>query len=440
MAKKAVRHEAELAQLDQALASIYTPGAPIENPRLFSGRDELLADLRGDLPVAGVHLVLYGERAVGKTSLWQVLLHDRRVQQHSASASDDFVSIFLRVLEELGEQFTADERTRLAEVSSSLGKEGIASVGSKLGEEATEKPIEERRLDLNFVLDRVAGRAKSLDAVVIDEFQNVSKKAVQTQIIEVVKGFADRGVNVKIVLVGVADTGDELIPAAEYAQYKGRHFIARRVPRMSAREIRDIVNLREEHFHAHFEDHVKDAIVRISSGYPATAHRLALRSAQAWARRAYRRRITDLLATTAGLALSILTPALGVPLGVTWSVRSAGVDVEEQDLHLAIEKFLQAFRDHHPTVVERYEEAEDSDRADAVNLVLATLSASTTTRVTLEQLASGAGLGHRELEELLKGEARGLVEPSDGGYRLAVRDMLTFIEASRYLALVGTAV
>src|SRR4051794_31860396 len=99
MANKAARREAELAELQEALASVYTPGSPIQDPALFSGRDLLLSDLRAELPVTGVHFVLYGERGVGKTSLWHVLLHDRKVQQHSASASDDFVSIFLRVLE-----------------------------------------------------------------------------------------------------------------------------------------------------------------------------------------------------------------------------------------------------------------------------------------------------------------------------------------------------
>jgi hypothetical protein len=95
MATKAVRRKTQqVAELQDALALVYTPGSPIENPDLFSGRDELLVELRRALPVVGVHVVLFGERGVGKTSLWNVLLHERRFQRHSASASDDFVSIF----------------------------------------------------------------------------------------------------------------------------------------------------------------------------------------------------------------------------------------------------------------------------------------------------------------------------------------------------------
>jgi Holliday junction resolvasome RuvABC ATP-dependent DNA helicase subunit len=387
----------------------------------------LLADLRAELPVAGVHLVLYGERGVGKSSLWNVLLTDRKVEQHSASSSDDLVSIFLRALEALGEQFTVEERTRLSEVSSSIGKEGVASVGSKLSEEATEKPIEERRLDLNFVLDRIAARSKSLDAVVIDEFQNLSKQAVQTQIIEVVKGFADRGLNLKILLVGVADTDDELVPAPEYAQYKGRHFVARRVPRMSDEEVRDILDRREERFHVHFDDHVQDGIVRIARGYPATAHRLALASAQAWVRRAA-------LGHTANFLLRIASVLPGLEILSAVSVKKAGVDVERRDLERGVTSFVERFREHHPAVAARYDLVLDSDSVAEINQVLSTLAVSPTTKMNLEQLALNAGLTLPRLEALLNGEANGLVEVVNGSVCLAVRDLPSFAEASRYLA------
>ncbi len=84
------------------------------------------------------------------------------------------------------------------------------------------------------MLERVARRADELDAIVIDEFQNTRNPDVQTQIIEVVKGFSDHDVDVRIVIAGVADSDDGLLTSREYQQYKGRHFFAHRVPRMSA--------------------------------------------------------------------------------------------------------------------------------------------------------------------------------------------------------------
>ena len=85
----AARREVELAELQKALATVYTPANPIDDPSLFSGRTELLAELRTDLTMPGSHLVIYGERGVGKTSLWNVLLNGRKVARLSASEQDD---------------------------------------------------------------------------------------------------------------------------------------------------------------------------------------------------------------------------------------------------------------------------------------------------------------------------------------------------------------
>ena len=240
------RKKAKVAGLQAQLAEVYTPGIPIDDPRLFSGREELLADLSVDLAVTGVHFVLYGERGIGKTSLWQVLLKDRRYKGHSASKADDFVSIFLRVLEDLGEQFTESDRRRLTGASASVGADKVASIGVNEGVESSETPVARRKLDLNLVLDRVARRANDIDAIVIDEFQNISAAVVQTQIIEVVKGFSDRKLAVKIIFVGVADSDDELLSSPEYAQYKDRHFRARFVSRMTDAEIRDILDFEKD--------------------------------------------------------------------------------------------------------------------------------------------------------------------------------------------------
>jgi len=71
---RSVRHcvkpragEARVVERYQAeLANIFTPSKPIEDPRLFSGRQQLLADLKAQLPTAGMNFVLYGERGRGR--------------------------------------------------------------------------------------------------------------------------------------------------------------------------------------------------------------------------------------------------------------------------------------------------------------------------------------------------------------------------------------
>lgn len=420
-----IRREIELAEFQRLVASVFTPGQPIVDPSLFSGRSGLLSDLRSELDVAGMHFVLYGERGVGKTSLWQILGHHRRFKRHQASVGDDFVSIFLRVLEDLGEQFTEGERKRLAEVNSNFGVDKIASVGSKVGTEAVETPVAQRTFDMNFVLDRIAGHAKDLDAVVIDEFQNIRTTTVQTQIIEVVKGFSDRGVDVKILIVGVADSDDELLSSPEYAQYKGRHFHVRRVPRMTDDEVRDILKVRERRFRVVFEDEVTEGIVCIARGYPGTAHRLSLWAAQAWAKRAF-----------AGFAASTVKALLKRWFSIDFvlSIEKAGVHVERQDLRRAVERFSHDFRENHKTAAACYDRAVASARREAVDQVILALASAPTTGVTANELAASVGMSREDLEALLTIYGSGCVESVDDTCRLMVRELGRFVEASRYLA------
>jgi len=418
VALKEDRRKVQVAELQAALAAIYTPSLAIDDPHLFSGRSDLVSTIRLDLPNVGKHYVLYGERGAGKTSLWQVLLHGRPVQRHAASVNDDFVSIFLRVLEQLGEQFTADQRKSLSEVSGSLGMDGVASVGGKVGDETTEKPIAMRLLDLNFVLDRVAERADSLYAIVIDEFQRISVQAVQTQIMEVVKGFADRKIDVRIFLVGVADSDDELVPSQAYQESKGRHFVTHRVPLMARDELHDIIDIREARFRVGFDEQVKADIVRIAGGYPWVAHQLALNAAQCWIARAF-------LAEGLNRVLAFFR--------VDLPVKRAGVHVEAQDLRRAVQRYIKQFRDDHRLQVQAYARAVLSKRRAAVDRVIAALASSQTTRTPSNHLAQCLGISNWALDVLLDDELRGMVARTNGDCHLTVRTLGTFIAAQRYL-------
>jgi hypothetical protein len=236
----------------------------------------------------------------------------------------------------------------------------------------------------------------------------------------VVKGFSDRGVDVKILIVGVADWDDELIPSREYPQYKGRHFSARRIPRMADGETRDILDLREDRFHVDFDEQVKDDIVRIASGYPAIAHSLALSAAQAWLRRAFVGNVAPLLLAVFGIRVSV-------------SVKDAGVHVEREDLVRAVRRHVREFETNHETVSAAYEASLNSEQHAAVDRLVSTLAASGTTRVPVEKLAAMCDIGRADLESLVDAQARGLVERVDDDCQLTVRELRPYIEGRRFL-------
>jgi Cdc6-like AAA superfamily ATPase len=204
------------AKLEKELSEVYSRNDPITEPKLFSGRRELLTHLQTYLSpgMTGVNFVFYGDRGVGKTSLVNILFSEYVVKRHTCSANDDFVSIFLSILSDLGEQFTDEERRVLEKTGLSLGAGTVSpiqtSVQEKTSSEHSQRPVASQSLDLNFVLKKLQNIQRELDVIFLDEFQNIKRLEIQTQIIEVVKGLADARMKPMIVIAVMCRTGTNL--------------------------------------------------------------------------------------------------------------------------------------------------------------------------------------------------------------------------------------
>lgn len=58
------------------LANAFRPHAPIVNPEAFVGRQDQLSSIQSAIQTDGLHVVLYGEKGCGKTSLANVATSD----------------------------------------------------------------------------------------------------------------------------------------------------------------------------------------------------------------------------------------------------------------------------------------------------------------------------------------------------------------------------
>jgi Cdc6-like AAA superfamily ATPase len=87
------------------IGEIYTPSYPIEIRELFSGRTEQLRAVIDFLRQKGKHIIVYGDRGVGKTSFANVIKviceADQQVAKVSCSTQDTFESLFHNVLSKL---------------------------------------------------------------------------------------------------------------------------------------------------------------------------------------------------------------------------------------------------------------------------------------------------------------------------------------------------
>jgi nucleoside phosphorylase len=199
---------------------------------------------------------------------------------------------------------------------------------------------------LNFFLDRVLKREMALDSIVIDEFQRIKDSKVHTQVVEVIKGLADRGANVTVALVGVTTRGEELVKDPEYPRYLGRHVTVIRLRPMTESEALEIFQRREISFNVAFPLELQQKISWMSCGYPYIVHKLALQSCFAWLVRSTAQIVRDLVVPW--LRKYILRQKeIQMP-----DVKSLSVSIEPDDVTFAVGMFVNEYEGNHSLAME----------------------------------------------------------------------------------------
>jgi Cdc6-like AAA superfamily ATPase len=259
-------------QLAFEVGSVFTPGAPINDRELFAGRIDQARQILSAVSQRGYHAVLFGERGVGKTSLSNVLADLLRdtgatgylLSRVNCDASDDYSSLWRKALRDIvitksrpGIGFTADEI------------ESSHSVIDALPD--TLNPDEVRR-----VLTELA-RGVTL-VVVFDEFDRIQTHALTVTMADTIKMLSDYSVPATILLIGVADSVDELIKEHESIE---RALVQVPMPRMSDDEVREIISNGLARLKMQIDQDALDHMVNLSQGIPYITHLLALHAARA---------------------------------------------------------------------------------------------------------------------------------------------------------------
>ncbi len=246
------------------LGDIFTPHRPIDVPDYLYGRRALLYRVTDAVNTAGLHVILFGDRGTGKTSIAKVLArsiqeprdrHGRRVLYVSCNSSDDFTSIWRRVFQE------------------------VLIAPRQLGFMPNPDDIAMERLDLTKVVDPndvrllLAGFPNPL-VIVVDEFDRVPQgNNARRLMADTIKLFADLDVAATIVIVGVADSITELI--AEH-QSISRNTAQVPVEPMNIEELRDIISKGFSRAGMQVERGLDEKIAELSQGYPSYTHLLGL--------------------------------------------------------------------------------------------------------------------------------------------------------------------
>jgi Cdc6-like AAA superfamily ATPase len=213
------------------VSGAFSPGAPIDQWELFAGRLEQTRDVIVALNQKGQHVILYGERGVGKTSLANVVqfIHGKHSSFEwgcvtiNSDASDNFSSLWHKLFREMT---AVVKMKRIGFGHNEIERQ--VSLRETLPENVTPD-------DIRYALQQFPKPA----LIIIDEIDTIPDKNATAMLAHTIKSLSDHAITSKIILVGVADSVEELI--SEHRSVE-RSLVQVRMPRMSREELFELLD------------------------------------------------------------------------------------------------------------------------------------------------------------------------------------------------------
>lgn len=262
-------------------ATEFQPQAPIDNARLFAGRGKQITAAVDAVAQIGLHIVIFGETGVGKTSLASVispnlevmdcvegsLQRKRFVVKVNTQKHDKFGDVWKRAFREIFFVVENKELMGFHSVTHSAQLDILTALN------VDDLPANDDVRRALGVLPR--------SVFIFDEFDRGSEE-LRTQFTDLIKTLSDTRVDSTLVLVGVADTVNHLIRDHRSIS---RAAVQIPLPRMSERELAEILENGANALRVHMDPRASAMIVALSQGLPHYTHLLGLHAVRAAAER-----------------------------------------------------------------------------------------------------------------------------------------------------------
>jgi Cdc6-like AAA superfamily ATPase len=245
----------DIAKARLKLRDAFTPAQPVTERRLFAGRLRVLANLIEIIEERLAHVVVFGERGIGKTSLMHILADlaqesRYRVVRGTCGSGSRFDEIFRTLLRDIPVMF-------LKSVSPT---DQESEAGASLADHLPEGRFNAQ--ELSELLGQITG---TRILIILDEYDRLESEEFRQSVAELIKNLSDLAAPVQLIIAGVSANLHELIG---YIPSIRRNVIGVPMPKLTKDEVRSLIQIGENASGIRFDKNLTDLVHALSNGSP----------------------------------------------------------------------------------------------------------------------------------------------------------------------------